>query len=609
MRKLLFWILLSASCIAAQHMQIAWLSGTRISTKNWKENLTKSIADIKERSFDYIIHTGSITPNGKDKEFHFAKESLEKTGIKYKVLPGKYDMLFPESATFGYEDNFEDYNFIVHSEGIYLIGINSVLLYSPVPEIPVESLTWLENASSQIPDSAKIFLFTHFAPSDISNFGSALNLLKGKNLSAVFSAFKHFGDSESKYKFQTIYAFDNAIQPDTNYLYKAIRVDQNNVMISSIQIDGERLLATYKLEENIVSPDTVMSESENSVEILWEKELNSTMLAKPLVTNDKIITTEYNGTVQCFDLDGNKLWDYDAFGNIVSSPIAEDGYLIVATVQGDIQTLDINTGEQLQSIGFDNPITSGLASIEYSGDKELMIPKETDSKAAVIFADARGKVYCYDIETLQEYWSNDTPKDLIRSTPVILGEKVILGCWDGYLYCFDSREGWLIWKWRESKIKDEAPALSKPVTDGKFIYIVSPSGNTVKIDPMLGRTVKKSSKFKVNNSIGITSNGKRLLLKSVDGKFFDPFTKSLDGGLTYKINFGYDPSPTKIIEWNKIFLFPTSNGDIYRVKNRKYKTILNVGHIPLFDLDVVDEKTFFISSYNGKMILFTYDGN
>ncbi len=612
MRKFFILLLfLSFNWSAAQSLTFAWITDSHVGYNKADADLDSIVISINSNNkIKFIVHTGDITEKGKNAELERAKEILDKLNSPYYIVPGNHDAKWSESGGTKFSELWDDDRFSFAKDNYRFIGINSAILWKGGGgHFSPETLDWLREEIQSVKGNEKIILLAHHPLNEeIDNWFEATNILREKKIAAVLVGHGH------EYK---IFDFDGIpgiagrsaySRKDTSWAYSLCRIKDDSLFVYEVtRSDSARLVAALDLnaERTIEKIDSSQFNDYDSG-IVWKKDLHTSFVTEPLVLKDKIITAGYNGFVQCFSAEGKLLWDFDAFGNIASTPAEKDGYLTIATLQGDLHTLNVNTGEQIQSIGFDEPITSDLLMIDYEGTKDLMIPKQTGSKAAVVFGTASGKVICYDVETLQEYWTNNSAKGMIEIKPLRLGNKIIYGAWDSYLYCIDSREGWLIWKWREDKSFYYSPAAVEPVTDGKSIYITSPLKHTMKIDPMLGKTIWKSDKYDVWESIGITSNGKRLLLKGMNGKFYNPYTKHGKGGLTYKIGYNFDVMPSTPIENKGVYLFTTKEGSVYRIYKRKYKKILFLGTARMFNIHLMGNDKYFVSNMDGSIAVFKY---
>lgn len=115
-------------------------------------------------------------------------------------------------------------------------------------------------------------------------------------------------------------------------------------------------------------------------------------------------------------------------------------------------------------------------------------PVVTEEVLYIATAD-RG-VVAYDRETWKPLWNYKTQPALfytvpysqdyqmtVETTPVLVGDTLIFGASDGYLYGIDSKSGQFRWKRNLG-----APVLSSPVVEGNVLYVADFSGNVYSIN-------------------------------------------------------------------------------------------------------------------------------
>jgi outer membrane protein assembly factor BamB len=284
-----------------------------------------------------------------------------------------------------------------------------------------------------------------------------------------------------------------------------------------------------------------------------------------------------------------------------------DGFISVANLQGDLTSLLLRNGYSLQTIGFNETITSDLISFAYSGDKRLMIPKSSNSNAAIVLGTISGKLYCFDMETLEQIWLNTSANSAILGTPVFTDNKIIFYTNDGKIICVDGRNGVLIWKYDPVNEKVQIPKKLSPIYNNKHIFFTDVKGNVFAIDLNLG--IKEWGKnFNAGPSLGISEDGQKIFIKSRENKFRIINATNGKNIKTISINYGVDHSISNPIQNRDIIYVPTENGNVYRInKNNKYKTILNFGDSPILSLQWINENNLLVSNIDGRIILFSYN--
>lgn len=338
-----------------------------------------------------------------------------------------------------------------------------------------------------------------------------------------------------------------------------------------------------------------------SATILKSAQLDSSF-AETIYHEGKFISYSNDGEISCTDSTLKFLWMQQLSGNISVPPVIIDSTLVVATDNSEINTFDFSSGAQLQSIGLEEKITSPLFAFYYLGKKELMIPKQTDSKAAIVFGMVGGKISCLDLESLQEYWQNSDQKDSLLTKPILLNNKLVFTRGDGSLNCLDANTGLLIWRWLESESANFSH--SEIVSDGKSLYLVSADSMLYSINFLLGRLNWRLEKEKISpnffyssaqNNIFLVHQDKKLIIFSVnDESEIDSFTLKHNPS-----NYSY-----QFFEFNKNVFF-VYDGIIYQATEKELlREVLKLDFSTVKSLIQLDTNKFAALSSNGKLVIF-----
>jgi outer membrane protein assembly factor BamB len=373
----------------------------------------------------------------------------------------------------------------------------------------------------------------------------------------------------------------------------------------SVAVNGSELKdISSRVHDMNHRSETLQSKTfQPKIEVLAKIETNSTSFLQPIFSNDKIFVTNESGVITCYDTTGKQIWKNDSNGELVSLPAVVDNYLISGTTNGDINEVKSISGEQVQSIGIDDPITTGINFTDYNGKNELPIPKSTNSKTAIVYGTASGKIFCYDLETLQEYWNNSDAHKRIRFNPVITGTKILFSCMDGYIYCIESGSGLLIWRWKESAENGFNNSLI--LTDGKYIYAVSSDKVLYCIDLLLGKLVWKSKGNNIFPSISFSKDEKNVIAESTMKKIIS--FSSEKGKITKEINLTaeFDSTSVPAIDIG-IGLLYSSQGNLFVVNNNSQEeNIFSFGGINVNSITRIDERRFMAASAKGTIIIFS----
>jgi outer membrane protein assembly factor BamB len=607
MNKIFFILLITATSIISQHVKVALISDVSINDKLSSVKLDSMIAELNRTDINLAIITGNLTSQGTTTQFELLKQSFDKLLKTYMLLPFENDC----REFSGWNKFYEYWNdgkfFFDDGKNIFL-GISPTLHYSHINFYSSGKIDWLKTTLEEIGLGREIYFISPTEIEKINGWQNVIDLLSKSNVKLIAN-----GNAQ---KFQQRNLFGIPVIDFPTSFPKPIalqnKIDKANYIL--FDITNEKISIEDKSSKKIYQLDKTIFASKEKIKLNKFAQFNSTVTnakinldhsinAEPIWWNSKIFTAQENGIVSCFDSTGKILWDYDTYGDIISTPIISDRIFAAATIQGDIVTLSAISGEQIQSIGFDENITTDLITIQFSGTKELMVPKLTQSKSAIIFGTASGKLLCYDLETLQEYWVNSNSKGMIRSKPISIGNKIFFTSSDGFIYCIDSRNGLLLWRWKEKEETDFY--YSNILSDEKNVYAVSSDGTLYAVDLLLGKLTWKLDNLNALLSISMSRDKKYLFIKSSYGKIY--YVTANAGKIYNEFNAGinFDNSNSEIIEQNGFLLF-MNNGSVFTIDKKQKSEIIRLDdYSPALSLKKIGGTKLLISNYNGTILLFS----
>lgn len=356
-------------------------------------------------------------------------------------------------------------------------------------------------------------------------------------------------------------------------------------------------ISAQKKKEKVVPPSKPIIS-----EIVLSVMVDTALAAAPLYSNGMIYSVGKSGIISCIDTTGIVKWKYATESKIAAQPILADDMLAVGTSDSDLITIDIKNGRGFQSIGLDDSISTNLISFDYAGDKELMMPKYLDSKAAIVFGTKNGQIKCLDLETLQEYWSYSIMKGKITSQPLYTNNKIFFSSHDGFLNCIDSRNGLLLWRWKETAETDFSS--SQFITDGKRIYLVSSDNFLYSIDILLGKLIWKAKDIKALPSIGISVDKKKLLVKTLENRFLILDSETGKKLKELKLSEPFDLDSTTPIDSDNKIIF-TNNKKILLIDEKfNEHLILETERAAFSSILQIDQNKFLAATKDGFAIVF-----
>ena len=172
-----------------------------------------------------------------------------------------------------------------------------------------------------------------------------------------------------------------------------------------------------------------------SVPIGKSKHASTYLKLKPVVRGSIIYIADASGLVQAIDKDkGSVLWSKQLNHGIASGPTVAEGYVAVGSNASHIVLLKQRDGEQVWQA-------------KVSSDS---LAKPAISHHKVIVKTIDGNLYAFDLKTGKKIWVVDhgAPSLILKasSSPVIMGQTVLVGFSDGKLDAVDINLGHVLWQ-------------------------------------------------------------------------------------------------------------------------------------------------------------------
>lgn len=336
----------------------------------------------------------------------------------------------------------------------------------------------------------------------------------------------------------------------------------------------------------------------NFVEGFTKSELPKVADLFILPPNNKILVTFDSIYLNYLDENLNSLWKKNIYSKISASPVNDDNFFVIGTADGDIILIDEKTGMQDQSFGTGDSISSGIELFDYEGRKELVFPKMSDSKSAFLIGNRSGKIVCYDLETLQEYWRSNFSGSPIKSPMKLYNNKLFFTNSEGYLNCVDLHNGLLIWRWKETETSSFDG--SEILINKKDVFVVGENGTIYAIDISLGRLSWKTSNIKFQNKISFTFDSKFVLAQVTNGRIYwiDPAT----GKYFTSIKSNYELNdPTSSILSTKNFLLYTNKTKMILVDSKKKEFEIFSSEAEIIKFGLMHESKIYLIDADGNL--------
>lgn len=144
-----------------------------------------------------------------------------------------------------------------------------------------------------------------------------------------------------------------------------------------------------------------------------------------------------------------QLWTYEAGDSIESSAAIVGGTVFVGSQKGELVALNLENGAVYWKYTTGSPI--GESSAAYSN-------------GVVYIGDLGGVLHAVNAPDGKRLWTFKAGNE-IKSSPVVAGDRVLIGSYDQFLYCLSTRNGSVLWKFRT-----EGPVHSTPAISGGIAY-------------------------------------------------------------------------------------------------------------------------------------------
>lgn len=251
----------------------------------------------------------------------------------------------------------------------------------------------------------------------------------------------------------------------------------------------------------------------------WRAKLSSEVLSVPKASNGIAVVHTVDGKLFGFDaLSGKQVWIYDRATPILtlhgsSSPIIDGDVVICGFASGKLAMLNLLNGELLWEVSVAAPrgrselermvdidgdpmVREGVVyAATYQGEMAA-VAKDTgvvlwrrrlSSYAGLggdwrqlYVSDAEDHVWAIDPNNGTALWKNRDLNYRKLSAPVVLGERVVVGDFEGYLHWLSQEDGKLIGRLRIG----ESAISTAPFLVDDIIYVMSDGGALAAIAPI-----------------------------------------------------------------------------------------------------------------------------
>ncbi|MCF7740917.1 MAG: PQQ-binding-like beta-propeller repeat protein [Candidatus Marinimicrobia bacterium] len=560
--------------------RFAWLTDVHVGARTGKKDLQLSVQDINQQdSLDFVIISGDLTEFDLHGYLDSANTILEQLHVPYYPIPGNHDTKWSASGCTKFEKLWGDEEFTFTKDGIKFVGFDQgPIMKMGFGYVVPEDLRWLKKQVQET-NGQPVIAITHYPIDEsVGNYQEVLDLLQNSNIQAILHGHGHANRAQKFGNIPGIMGRSN-LRTDKQFGgYNIVTVTTDSIKFQERITTQKTLPAWHTIpiqKRDFGSKNTIEKQeaplTENSDKIKWQFDSDFSIASAPTVANGKVFFGNSSGKLYALDLkNGNKIWTYQTGNRIYSQPAIHKNRVVFSSTDSTIYCLNTKNGQLIWQFKTEAP---NVAS-------PLIHNKN------VYIGSSDGIFRALSLKNGQLIWQFNQIKGFVETRPLFYDQKIIFGAWDNNLYALDSKSGNLAWKWSEGRQGIlYSPAVCRPVASHGRVYIVAPDRVLSCIDAGNGKTIWRSSRDKVRESIGISDDGYTIFARCMWDSVVAIDATQKDFAYKWKKSFHYnfDIDPSYPIEEASTVFFGTGYGDLYAFKKNtgqlKWKYKLSKGLI------------------------------
>ena len=264
------------------------------------------------------------------------------------------------------------------------------------------------------------------------------------------------------------------------------------------------------------------------------------------------------GVLRAYDTRRNReVWQKRFGGALYTTPLVAEGLVIAGTTTDGLRAYDARTGRERWHIDTPTPII-GQGLVDGRGrDAALYIGLGNGTMAKIAVRDGR-ILWCYDYGRGQS-----------QGQPALADGKLVFGAWNRHLYCLDAATGSLRWKWTNgAKSLFLSPGNIVPRIAGGRVFIDAPDRAVTCLDLASGSVVWRCTDYKAREASGMSADGKRFYVKTMDGELLAVDTAPDDFRRLWiaPAGFGYDYTACPVTVSGGIAYLADRSGNVAAVR-------------------------------------------
>jgi outer membrane protein assembly factor BamB/predicted MPP superfamily phosphohydrolase len=584
------------------NIKFVQLTDLHVSVGNENDFLLQNIVkEINNSDHEFVVVTGDLTNRGADDELKQVHSILANLKIPYYVVSGNHETTWSESAGLTYKKIWGNDRF-VFSKGDYLFIGFPCGPYMKMGDgfVKHEDVLWLDKTvqDSLKNSNKKVLNFAHYPlDNSVSNYKEVLSVLEKYPTVASFCGHGH---TLKKYDFSGLSGIMGASitsRDGKTKSYNEVIVSNDSIRIYQKELDKP---SVFKFSvPSKPSKIEIPKDNHGTNSPTFVKDIAS-IYSVPCFDKKSLYFTNSIGQIQSVNLKNKTLnWKIETGNSIYFSPVIVKKTLVIGTIEGKVLGFDTQSGKEKWII----PVAGVLVGSPLAENNKIY----TASSTAFV---------CIDAVKGQLIWENKLPQSYSQGTPLIQGDKIIFGTWDTNVYCLNKNTGNLIWKWNNGNNKQILYSAGnvKAVSSKSRLYLVTPERFLTILEIETGKTLLRTSKWKVRESMGESQDGKWFYAKTMNGELLRlPLNDDLvltDENLINQskildLKLEYEHNPAPIVENNNKIYIGSRKGEVVIVDAEKFEIIkqINLGSSSVNGFSIDDKGQVWTSLIEGGIYL------
>ena len=543
----LWWLLLSVTTVTAvsapcDTLRVAFLTDIHVTPGNAQDSLLRiAIDEINASPCDIVLFGGDLTNLGSDAELEHVHALISRLRKPWCAVPGNHETTWSESACTTFARIFGHDGRVAFRAGGYLfLGYASgPFMKMALGAVRTEDLAWLAEEAAKARPGERIVSLCHYPLNgDLTNRSEVTATLR--RLGIPLTLFGHYHRAPSLFNFDSVAGIQGRTlaggkQGAAGYTLLDFRGDSVRVSEKVLGAAPRVCFAIGMHDDPQVSaiasdPAPETPDYADHAQLVLQD--SATIYTGIAFHGGMIYYGTTQGVLRAYDpRRGREVWQQRLGGALYTTPLAAEGVVIAGTTTRGLCAFDARTGRERWRIDTPTPIVGQGLVVGHGRNAALYIGLGNGTMAKIAVRDGR------------ILWRYDYGRGQSQGQPALAGGCLVFGAWNGRLYCLDASTGALRWTWTNgSKSLFLAPGNIVPRIARGRVFIDAPDRAVTCLDLASGRVVWRCRDYKARESSGLSADGNRFYVKTMDGELLaiDTTQDTFREEWITPVGFGYD---------------------------------------------------------------------